>query len=87
MGRYRNRENVDARKYIIAIVLFSVIALSVGFLVGETLGWKQCVTFGLHFVNTDNIIDKELVIKAMTQYKNSVAGWAFDPESPYYVAK
>lgn len=73
--------------HMIAFIIVALVSLGVGFLVGESMGWKQCVEFGLHFVNVDNIIDKELIIKAMTQYKNSVSGWAFDPESPYYVYK
>ncbi len=70
---------------ILAIVL--VIGFISGFVVGEASGWVQCVDLGLRFVNTDNLIDKGLLRSAILQYKSSLGGWAFDPNSPFYVGE
>lgn len=85
----KTKKNVFAPrvKLIVAILLISLIPFGLGYLFGVAKGWVQCVDFGLNFVNLDNVVDKELIKTAILRYKESLGGWAFDSNSPFYIGQ
>jgi len=72
-------------KLILILISVATLAYGLGFLHGYSRGWVSCVDFGLKFVQFDNVLDKDLIRSAVLNYKESLGGWAFDPQSPWYL--
>lgn len=72
-------------RWVVVSILLIIFSLGLGFLFGEGMGWYQCVKLGLNVVKIDNVIDKDLIQAGILRYKESLGGWAFDPNSPFYI--
>lgn len=83
----KTRQFTPHIKLILILIVVSILCYGLGFSHGYAKGWASCVDFGLNFIDFDNVLDKELIRTAILQYKESLGGWAFDPNSPFYVGK
>lgn len=72
-------------KLIILYIFISIIPLGIGYFIGVAVTLNWVIDLGLHFVDLSPIIDEELFRQAVIQYKSSLGGWAFDPESPLFI--
>lgn len=70
---------------IFLLVITGVILFACGFVTGEIAGWVQCVNLGMKFVNTDGLLNKELIKSAIVHYRESLGGWMFDKKSPFFI--
>lgn len=60
---------------IVALVLFGLICIFIGFMIGEYWSLRYALTIAEHFMTVQ--IDEAEIAKALLQYKNEIRGCLF----------
>lgn len=65
----------EFRKAIVIAIIFGILGLIIGFVVGQAQAISFCVETGLKVLELNNIsieVNKELIKTAFFQYKNNI---------------
>lgn len=75
-------------KMLLALILVSTVPFTLGWIMGSAYTLNYVVGFASHFINIDPLINKELMKKAIGEYRTSSGGgYLFNETSPLFIGK